>query len=121
MDDVYQILVNVLVGKAVIHLELATEMFRPKINAEVIRVEDDLSPYELLHHFVCQIIANAYCQPSVDIRIGQRTKQGSLLFLDNDSQSAIQQVFTKEHVRVNIIVESVPRIEMIDKCIMIED
>ena len=80
MDDVYQILVNVLVGKAVIHLELATEMFRPKINAEVIRVEDDLSPYELLHHFVCQIIANAYCQP-FDIRISQRAKQGSLLFL----------------------------------------
>ena len=120
MDKVYQILVNVAMGEAVIHLELATEMLRPEVNAEVIRVENDLSPHEFLHHFVCQIIANAYCQP-VDIRIGQRTKQGSLLFLDNDCLSAIQQVFTKEHVRVNIIVESVPRIEMIDKCIMIED
>ena len=61
MDKVYQVLVNILVGKTVIHLELATEMLRPEVEAEVIREEDYLTAHELLHHHIRQVVANTNC------------------------------------------------------------
>ena len=119
MDEVYQILVDVALCKTSIHLELTAEVFRPEFVTEVIREQDYLSAYEFLHHPVRQVIANTNSQP-IDIWIGQRTKHGSFLFLDDGGLSATIHMFTIEHVRVNIVVESVPRIEMVDESTFIE-
>lgn len=119
MDEVYQVLVDVAMDKAIVHLELAAEMLHPEVTAEVIWKEDDLSAQEFFHHLVCQIIAATDCKP-INIGIGQRTKQGGLFFLNDGSLPAPIQMFTKKHARVNIIVEGIPRIEVVDKCVFME-
>ena len=67
MDEVYQVLVDVAPDKALIHLEPFTVVLPPEITTEVIWIEDDLPPYEFLHHPSCQVITDTNSQP-VNIR-----------------------------------------------------
>ena len=67
MDEVYQVLVNVTLGKTVIYLESTTEMLCPEVVTEIIWIEDYLPSHEFLHHPFRQVIADTNCQP-VDIR-----------------------------------------------------
>ena len=94
-------------NKTIIHLELAAEVLRPVVKAEVIREKDNLSPFEFFHHPFREIIADTYRQPGY-FRISQRTKQCSLFFLNDSNPPAKIQVLTKEDIRINIVVESVP-------------
>ena len=52
VDEVYQILIDSLMGETIIHLEFFSEMLRPVFETEIVRKEDNLSAYELLHHLV---------------------------------------------------------------------